>query len=95
MDLKGDMNLQISDQTNSKISLTLAAFDDDHVSELQFKQHPNVAKWSAEGEKIIAMKDSNRGFPMGQPLAVLKWRYTGKDERWVPLSSKSLVYGSF
>jgi hypothetical protein len=88
MDLKGDMNLTISDPAISKITLALAEFDDDHVSDLQFKQHPNVAKWTPESEKIIAMKDSNRGFPIGQALAVLKWRYTGKDERWVPLSSE-------
>jgi len=86
MDLRGDMNLTISDPANSKLTLALAEFDDDHVSDLQFKQHPNVAKWTPESEKIIAMKDSNRGFPIGQALAVLKWRYTGKDERWVPLT---------
>ncbi|KAH0825973.1 hypothetical protein J3R83DRAFT_7568 [Lanmaoa asiatica] len=86
MELKGDMNLQVADPSNAHIKLALAPFSTDFGSDLQFKQHPNVAKFAPNQEKIIALKDPSRAFPVGQALAVLKWRYTGQDESYVPLS---------
>jgi hypothetical protein len=83
-ELKGDLNLLVSDASLSKLKLTLA---DKSYSDLQFKQHPNVAKFGA-GEKVIALKDASRSFPVGQGLGVLRWRMTAKDESNVPLSSK-------
>jgi hypothetical protein len=87
LELSGDMNLLVSDSSNSKIRLTLADEPERHP-DVQFKQHPNVAKFIPDEAKVISMKDSARGFLVGQPLAVLKWRYKGNDERWVPLSGK-------
>ncbi|KAF9220385.1 hypothetical protein BS17DRAFT_350144, partial [Gyrodon lividus] len=49
-------------------------------------QHPNVAKFAPGQEKIIVLKDPSRAFPVGQALAVLKWRYAGQDESYIPLS---------
>lgn len=85
-ELKGDLNLLVSDASLSKLRLSLA---DKSYSDLQFKQHPNVAKFGS-GEKIIALKDPSRSFPVGQGLGVLRWRMTAKDESNVPLSSKFL-----
>lgn len=85
LELSGDMNLLVSEPSNSKIRLTLADEPDTHPG-VQFKQHPNVAKFLPDEPKVISMKDSARGFLVGQPLAVLKWRYKGNDERWIPLS---------
>ncbi|KAG6864250.1 hypothetical protein C0991_011070 [Blastosporella zonata] len=87
MELKGDMNLQISDAalTHLRIALSAPATDlGEH--RLQFKQHPNVAKFIPGQERIVALKDPSRAFPVGQSLAVLKWRYAGTDESNVPLS---------
>ncbi|KAF9235051.1 hypothetical protein BU15DRAFT_89722 [Melanogaster broomeanus] len=86
MELKGDMNLQVSDPANAHIKLVLAPFASDFGSDLQFKQHPNVAKFAPGQEKVVALKDPSRAFPVGQALAVLKWRYAGQDESYVPLS---------
>ena len=89
MELQGDMNLQLSDPAHAKVKLALAPLSEDFsASEIQFKQHPHVAKFGATGDRVVALKDSSRSFPVGQSLAVLKWRYTGKDESHVPLSSK-------
>lgn len=88
MQLTGDMNLQVADPSNAHIKLALAPFSVDFGSDLQFKQHPNVAKFVPNQEKIIALKDPSRAFPVGQALAVLKWRYAGQDESHIPLSSK-------
>jgi len=86
MELKGDMNLQITDATQSQIKITLAPVSTtaDFGSDLQFKQHPKVAKFGAD--RVIALADTTRAFPVGQSIAVLRWRYAGKDESYVPLS---------
>ncbi len=87
LELKGDMNLQISDASLARVKLILAEPATSFGPELQYKQHPNVGKFAANKERLIALKDSSRSFPVGQSLAVLKWRYAGKDESYVPLSS--------
>ncbi|KAH9082263.1 hypothetical protein EDB83DRAFT_2337339 [Lactarius deliciosus] len=86
LELKGDMNLNVTDPSLSRIKVLLLPAPSVFGPELQFKQHPNVAKLAVNKERIIALKDSSRGFPVNQSLAVLKWRYTGKDESYIPLS---------
>lgn len=88
MNLSGDMNLLVSDASLSKIKLMLS--DDADAMDVQFKQHPNIAKFVPGEPKVISMKDPARGFLVGQFLTVLRWRYKGNDERWTPLSSKHL-----
>ena len=89
MELKGDMNLNITDSSFTKVKLSLAPPAVDFGSELQYKQHPNVAKFAANKDRVVALKDPSRDFPLNQSLGVLKWRYAGKDESYVPLTSKS------
>lgn len=91
LELKGDMNLSVSDPALAKIKLALTPLSSDFGSDLQFKQHPNVAKFGPSADRVVALKDPSRSFPVGQPLAVLKWRYAGKDETYVPLSSSCWV----
>ncbi|KAG1783364.1 hypothetical protein EV702DRAFT_1061614 [Suillus placidus] len=86
MEVKGDMNLQVSDPALAHIKLALPSPITDFGSDLQFKQHPNVAKFAPGQNRIVALKDPSRAFPVGQALAVLKWRYAGRDESLVPLS---------
>ncbi|PPQ69658.1 hypothetical protein CVT26_001527 [Gymnopilus dilepis] len=87
MELKGDMNLQVTDPDNAHIRINLAQPSTEFGgSALQFKQHPNVAKFAPGQQRVVALKDSSRAFPVGQSLAVLKWRYAGTDESNVPLS---------
>jgi coatomer subunit delta len=87
MELVGDMNLHISDASVARIKLQLSSSSSDFGSDLQLKQHPNVAKFAGNQDRVVALKDPSRSFPVNQPLAVLKWRYAGKDESLVPLSS--------
>ncbi|EJF67306.1 hypothetical protein DICSQDRAFT_76923 [Dichomitus squalens LYAD-421 SS1] len=86
LELRGDMNLQISDADLGRVKLSLAPAPASFGPELQFKQHPNVGKFVANRDRVVALKDPSRSFPIGQPLAVLKWRYAGKDETYVPMS---------
>ncbi|KAG5724396.1 Coatomer subunit delta [Termitomyces sp. T112] len=87
MELKGDMNLQISDAALAHLRIALSSPPTDFGGNaLQFKQHPNVAKFAPGQERVVALKDPARAFPVGQTLTVLKWRYAGTDESNVPLS---------
>ncbi|KAJ3806796.1 hypothetical protein EV368DRAFT_76186 [Lentinula lateritia] len=86
MELKGDMNLLITDADLAHIKIGLSPPSNDFGNSLQFKQHPNVAKFAPGKERVVALKDPSRAFPVGQSLAVLKWRYNGTDESNVPLS---------
>lgn len=88
MEVKGDINLQVSDPACAHIKLALPPPTTDFGSDLQFKQHPNVAKFIPGQDRVIALKDPSRAFPVGQALTVLKWRYAGHDESLVPISSK-------
>jgi hypothetical protein len=83
-ELKGDLDLRVTDAALTKLRLTLSPKE---YADLQFKQHPNVAKF-AGSEKVIALKDPSRSFPVGQGLGVLRWRMTSKDESVVPLTGK-------
>jgi hypothetical protein len=87
MELKGDINLRVSDALNAQLKVTLAPPTDFGGSALQYKQHPNVAKFAPNAPRVVALKDPSKPFPVGQSLAVLKWRYAGTDESNVPLSS--------
>ena len=89
MEFRGDMNLQISDAAFAYLRLTLPPPATDFAgNSLQFKHHPNVAKFVPGQERVVVLKDPSRPFPVGQSLTVLKWRYAGTDESNVPLSSK-------
>ena len=92
LEIKGDINLHVSDDALTRIRLLVAPPPSGVGAEVQFKQHPNVVKFQAQKERIVALKDPSREFPVNQPLGVLKWRYSGKDETYVPLSSTSLPY---
>ncbi|KAJ7504357.1 hypothetical protein B0H11DRAFT_1981863, partial [Mycena galericulata] len=92
IELKGDMNLHISDASQTRISLTLLPTEESNLlaAGLQFKQHPHVAKFDMRASRTepreIKLRDATKTFPMNQNLAVLKWRYKGNDEGAVPLS---------
>lgn len=88
MELRGDMVLHITDPAFSRIKVKLAEPSVDYGADLQLKQHPHVNKFAAGEPRIITLKNADRGFPTNQHLSVLKWRYTGKDESFIPLTSE-------
>ncbi|KIY62732.1 hypothetical protein CYLTODRAFT_404191 [Cylindrobasidium torrendii FP15055 ss-10] len=87
MELKGDMVLNITDESMAHIKLNLTSPALDFARALQFKNHPNTNKFTAtQAEKVIALKDASKPFPLNHGTGVLKWRYVGTDESNVPLS---------
>lgn len=93
LELKGDLDLKISDPAYTKLKLALSPPSGpaaDLGRDLQFQQHPNVAKFTSSNvdDRIIALKDPKRSFPVKQGLGVLRWRLSTKDEGMLPLSSE-------
>ncbi|KIL71360.1 hypothetical protein M378DRAFT_214006 [Amanita muscaria Koide BX008] len=86
MELKGDMNLHVSDPAFAHIKLSLETPSVDFGNSLQFRQHPNVAKFTPGQERVVILKDPSKPFPVNQSLTVVRWRYAGTDESNVPLS---------
>lgn len=75
VEVKGDLHLRVTDQSLTKIKLDLVANASHGV---QFKTHPNVDKALFNSSKIIQMSKIDRGFPINNSVAVLRWRATPK-----------------
>ena len=89
MDVQGQLNLQISDSSLSKISLALHASDADGT---QFKTHPNVDRNLFKDQSKIGLRDASRPFPLNQQMCVLRWRLQAKPENTtLPISGSSLL----
>lgn len=75
-EVKGDLQLSISDPSLNKIKLAVTAEESNGV---QFKTHPNVDKNLFTSSRVIQAKDANRPFPAnGNALGVLRWRQASK-----------------
>lgn len=74
LEVKGDLNLKISDPSLIKLSLALNA--QEGPLNAQFRTHPNVDKNAFSSAKTIQLKDSTKKFPTKQSIPVLRWRGT-------------------
>ena len=73
-EIKGDLQLKISDPSFTKLALSLSA--DEGPLNAQFKTHPNVDKSLFTKNKLIQLKDTSKKFPLNNSIAVLRWRAT-------------------
>lgn len=90
MDVQGQLNLQISDPTMSRIQLALNSNDSDGT---QFKTHPNVDRNLFKDHHRIGLRDSSRPFPLNQQMCVLRWRLQAKPESSkLPISGMTYIY---
>lgn len=70
--IKGDLQLRISDASLTKVKLDLIA---NATHNAQFKTHPNVDK-NFPTTRTIQLKDPSKGFPVNQSVGVLRWTAT-------------------
>ena len=68
--VKGDLQLRISDPSLTKVKLDLVANPSHNA---QFKTHPNVDKAQFNSSKVIQLKDTSKGFPANNSVGVLRW----------------------
>lgn len=71
--VKGDLQLRISDPSLTKVRLDLVANPSHNA---QFKTHPNVDKTQFNSSKVIQLKDTSKGFPANNSVGVLRWSAT-------------------
>lgn len=77
LEVKGDLNLRISDPTLTKVKLDIVANQSHGV---QFRTHPNVDKGAFNGSKAIQMSNVSKGFPVNNSVGVLRWRAQPKTD---------------
>lgn len=69
--VKGDLQLRISDPAMTKVKLDLVANASHNA---QFKTHPNVDKGQFTNSKVIQLKALSKGFPANNvSVGVLRW----------------------
>jgi hypothetical protein len=73
-EVKGDLQLKISDPALTKLSLALVA--NEGPLKAQFRTHPNVDKNLFTTSKTIQLKDTTKRFPVNNAIGVLRWRAT-------------------
>ncbi|KAJ3157593.1 Coatomer subunit delta [Geranomyces michiganensis] len=83
MEIKGDMQLKISDPSRAQLRVALDMKQDPNV---QYKTHPNIDKKLFAENNVLGHKDPSRSFPIDQSLGILKWRFITKDESLIPLA---------
>ena len=83
--ISGDLSLRIADSSLTKIKLQLAT---DAAHGVQFRTHPNVDRNLFNTSRIIQMSNTARGFPVNNPVGVLRWRASPKtdDPSAVPIT---------
>lgn len=73
-EVKGDLQLRITDPSLTKLSLSLIA--NEGPLKAQFRTHPNVDKALFTTSKTIQLKDTTKRFPSNNAIGVLRWRAT-------------------
>lgn len=68
--VKGDLQLRISDPSLTKVKLDLVA---NPTNNAQFRTHPNVDKGHFSRSKTIQLRDELKGFPVNNSVGVLRW----------------------
>ncbi|TVU36718.1 hypothetical protein EJB05_18663 [Eragrostis curvula] len=83
-DIQGTLALQVLNDTNGFIQLQIENQD---VTGLSFKTHPNINKELFNSQQIVGAKDPNRPFPTGQnETPLVKWRIQELNEASLPLA---------
>lgn len=79
-DLKGTLTLTANTEAGSAASLAInkSVMASKCTSNWNFATHPKVDKASYENQGIVSLK-GGKGLPVGRPVSVLRWSYSGED----------------
>jgi coatomer subunit delta len=76
-EVKGDLQLRISDPSLTQIKLDLAVGD---TRGAQLNTHPKVDKTQFRNNNVIQLMDTSRGFPANNSIQVMRWRLVAKPD---------------
>ena len=74
-EVKGDLQLRITDPTLTQIKLNLDVGDSKGA---QLSAHPKVDKALFKNNKVIQIAQAGQGFPKNQSIGVMRWKLTPK-----------------
>ncbi|KAF2423809.1 hypothetical protein EJ08DRAFT_652565 [Tothia fuscella] len=74
-DVKGDLQLRITDPSLTQVKLSLAIGDSRGA---QLNVHPKVDKNLFRTQKVIQTSESGKGFPPNQSIGVMRWKLSPK-----------------
>ena len=74
-EVKGDLQLRISDPSLTQIKLNLALGDTRGAS---LSAHPKVDKALFKNKSVIQIAESGKGFPSNQSIGVMRWKLSPK-----------------
>ena len=85
LEVKGDLQLRITDPAFTKVKLDLVANSSHGV---QFRTHPNVDRGLFNSSKSVQMSNTSKGFPVNNSVGVLRWRAIPKadDTSAIPIT---------
>jgi len=75
MDVKGDLQLRITDPSLTQVKLTIVA---GNTRGANLAAHPKVDKTLFRNQKIIQMSEAGKGFPTNQTIGVMRWKVAPK-----------------
>jgi len=78
----GFVYLHVNDESSTRVKLL---FDNNVTNGAQMQTHPNIDKKNFQANNIVALKNPEKPFPVGQDVGVLKWRLQNNDEDMLPL----------
>jgi len=84
MDVKGSLSLTSNTEEASKCKILLGSGKS--LPGLAFQTHPKINKSAYDGSRVLALKESGKGFPVGRPVGVLRWSFSTTEDSMVPLS---------
>ncbi|KAF7187559.1 Coatomer subunit delta [Pseudocercospora fuligena] len=76
-EVKGDLQLRITDPSLTQIKLDLAVGD---TKGANMNAHPKVDKKQFKDNNIIQLTDTSKGFPANNSIQVMRWRLAAKAE---------------
>lgn len=71
LEVKGDMFLTVSDSSCAAVKVHL---NKEHNNDFAWKTHPNINKMAFTKDRVLALKDPSKPFPVGSSLGILRWR---------------------
>lgn len=82
-ELRGDLSVQVSD---SEFLHFQAQIEPPVIEGVQFMTNPKMDKALFNNERILALKDSSKGYPINQNVGILKWKLSSKEPTTLPFS---------
>ena len=76
-EVKGDLQLRITDSSLTQIKLDLAVGD---TKGAQLNAHPKVDKAEFKNNNTIQLTDTTKGFPANNSIQVMRWRLSAKPD---------------